>query len=187
MFDLSAPDLVARAQAGDSEALGALYDQYHLSIFRYMWARSGDKQLAEDLTGEVFVRMLAHLSSYRMQGLSLQSWLFRIAHNLLVDNYRKTRGRVLVALEEVELQAGAEACPTQQLDHTLTVEQMQKALAGLAPSQREVVVLRFFNELSVAETAQVLNKTEAAVKAQQHRGLVALRRQLNREPERTIE
>jgi RNA polymerase sigma-70 factor (ECF subfamily) len=79
--------VVTRAQQGDSAALAALYDQHYSLIYGYLRARLGDRHAVEDLTGEVFQRMLTGLAAYRPQGLPFRAWLVRIAHNLLVDHY----------------------------------------------------------------------------------------------------
>ena len=89
MQDSSDAELITRAQRGEVNAIGRLYDRHRESIFRYLWIRLDDRQLAEDLTGDVFMRMLDALPRYRMKGLPFRAWLYRIAHNLLVDYFRK--------------------------------------------------------------------------------------------------
>ena len=111
MPDVSGPDLIARAQRGDVDAIGALYDMHYRAIFRYLRARVGDQQLAEDLTGDVFRRMLTGVRQYRPMGLPFQAWLFRIAHNLLVDHYRQESSHRLVSLQKTESQPDIEADP----------------------------------------------------------------------------
>jgi len=181
MRDSSDPDLVARAQGGDVDAIGALYDQHHESIFRYVWLRVGDRHLAEDLTGDVFMRMLAALPHYQAVGLPFQAWLYRIARNLLVDHYRKENNRVSVPLDTIEDSYEGEEDPTSAFDRKLDTQRLHRALSQLDQSHREVVVLRFVSGLSLREVALTLDRTEAAVKALQHRGLVALRLTLSQE------
>ena len=175
------PDLITHALGGDVDAIGALYDQHHQSIFRYVWLRVGDRQLAEDLTGDVFTRMLAALPSYRSVGLPFRAWLYRIAHNLLVDHYRKENQRVSVSLDAIEDQDAGESDLASTLDRKLDVERVQRALSLLDQPHRDVVVLRFVCGLSLQEVALALDKSEAAVKSLQHRGLAALRRTLTQE------
>ncbi len=175
MFDA---DLVTRAQNSDMQALGALYDQHHEALFRYLWARVGDRQLAEDLTGEVFLRMLGALPRYRASAAPFRAWLYQIARNLLVDHYRKTKGRVVVALQQAEEIGDGRVDLSAVAEQHLTLERVHQALAHLDEAQREVVTLRFLSGLSLQETAAVVEKTEAAVKALQHRGLAALRQKL---------
>jgi RNA polymerase sigma-70 factor (ECF subfamily) len=175
-------DLIARAQGGDVEAIGALYDRHQESIFRYLWLRLSDRQLAEDLTGDVFMRMLSALPDYRELGLPFRSWLYRIAHNLLVDHYRKESRFASVPLETAE-DDRSEIDPAAAADQALLVERVKLALARLDQHQREVVILRFVLGLSLREAALALDRTEGAVKSLQHRGLAALRRALTSEQE----
>ena len=173
-------DLVTRAQGGDAEAIGQLYDQHHEALFRYVWARVGERPLAEDLTGEVFMRMLNALPRYRATTAPFRAWLYQIARNLLVDHYRKMSGQSLVPLHEAET-TGVEAGDIATLvEQQLTLERVHQALARLDETQREVVTLRFLSGLSLQEVAAALGKTENAVKALQHRGLMALREMLTR-------
>jgi RNA polymerase sigma-70 factor (ECF subfamily) len=175
MPEPASPDLVHLAQEGDMAALGTLYDQHHGLIYRYLRARLGDQHTAEDLTGEVFQRMLAGLPSYRAQGLPFRAWLFRIAHNLLVDHYRRAGRGLQVEWQDSARTVDVGADPAHQVEHTLTLEHAYRALAALDDHQREVVTLRFLSGLSLRETALALGKSEDAIKALQRRGLAALR------------
>jgi len=177
----SRPDLLTRAQRGDLEAMGALYDQHHEALFRYIWSRVRDRPLAEDLTGEVFLRMLAALPRYRPSQAPFRAWLYRVAHNLLVDHYRKESQRVEVPLDQAPAQDDQAVDPGVGIEHNLTLERVHRALARLDQTQREVVSLRFLSGLSLQEVAAALHKSENAVKALQHRGLSALRRALSQE------
>ncbi len=185
MHDLGDSELVARAQGGDVDAIGRLYDQHHESIFRYLWLRLGDWQAAEDLTGDVFMRMLTALPGYHSVGLPFRAWLYRIAHNLLVDHFRKADNRVLVSLDEIKEQNG-ENDPASATEQKLLVARVNHALSQLDQNQREVIVLRFVIGLPLREVAGAVNKTEAAVKSLQHRGLAALRLTLGQEQEQVI-
>ena len=173
-------DLVARAQGGDVNAIGALYDEHHESIFRYLWLRVGDPHLAEDLTGDVFMRMLHALPNYQSMGLPFRAWLYRIAHNLLVDHFRRNSRREPVSLDVVETHA-ADDDPLVSVERRLLAERLGHALSQLDPHQREVVVLRFLAGLSLQETAAAMGRSEAAVKSLQHRSLSALRLALGEE------
>jgi RNA polymerase sigma-70 factor (ECF subfamily) len=141
--------------------------------------RVGEKQTAEDLTGEVFMRMLDALPRFRPGDVPFRAWLYRIARNLLVDHYRKVKSHPVEPL--LDSQAGIEAGedPGSVVELKLSAERLQQALGRLDDGQREVVSLRFLAGLSLEETARALEKTEAAVKALQHRGLAALRRALS--------
>jgi RNA polymerase sigma-70 factor (ECF subfamily) len=176
--DTRSRELVSRAQRGDTEAAGQLYDQHQAAIFRYLWARLGDHSLAEDLTGEVFLRMLGALSNYRAQAAPFRAWLYRIARNLLVDHARRSEVRAALPLEAAEAHGALEADLLTLVDHRLSRAQLHHALGRLDEAQREVVTLRFLAGLSLNETAAALEKTEAAIKALQHRGLATLRQAL---------
>ena len=168
-------DLVRRAQGGNVNAIGELYDRHHTRIFRYLWSRVRDRHLAEDLTGEVFVRMVTHLSSYRLAGTPFQAWLYRLAHNVAVDHVRKQSHHPLAPLYYAEGMEGAKQDPTAIVERKLSADRVEAALSQLDPSQQEVVVLRFLVGLSLKEVAAALHKTVAAVKSLQHRGLATLR------------
>jgi RNA polymerase sigma-70 factor (ECF subfamily) len=168
---------VLRAQQGDETAIREIYERYQAGIFRYLYYRLEDPHAAEDLTSEVFIRMIRSLSEYRSGVGSFQGWLYRIAHNLAIDHHRKWSSKASVPLEE-ELMT-AEDDPVQSVDHRLTRERLQKALLALNEAQREVVILRFVNELPIEQVAQALKKSEDAVKGLQRRGLMALRLSLN--------
>ena len=175
MVDPSDGDLVRRAHGGDVSAVGQLYDRHHERIFRYVRSRVSDSHLAEDLTGEVFTRMVISLPEYRPTVVPFRAWLYRIAHNLVVDHYRKESHQVSVPLYHAESQSGEAENPASIVERQITVERVYRALDRLAPSQREVVVLRFLVGLSLREVALTLGRSIAAIKSLQHRGLAALR------------
>lgn len=166
-------DLVARAQGGDLEAIGELYDQHHVSVLKYTWSRVGDRETAEDLTGEVFLRMVRALPKYRRTQIPFRAWLYRIARNLVIDHYRMQSDQASVPLEVAE-NTSNEGDPARAVDRALKMEQLHGVLTSIEPSQHDVVVLRFLVGLSIRETAMALGKSEASVKAIQHRGLAAL-------------
>lgn len=178
MPELSNPKLITAAQRGSEEAVGALYDAHCQAVFRYFKARLGDQQAAEDLTGEVFRRMLTALPQYRATDLPFRAWLFRIAHNLLVDHYRRESGHTTTLLEEAENVSVEEDDPASIVEQKLTMEDVHHALSRLESHQRDVLALRFLSGLSLQETALVMGRTEDAIKALQRRGLSALRLRL---------
>jgi RNA polymerase sigma-70 factor (ECF subfamily) len=161
-------------------AVGELYDRHHMRIFRYVWLHVRDEQLAEDLTGEVFVRMVTALPSYRQRGVPFQAWLYRIAHNLTTDHHRRAGLHEMVPLEHAEELSARGHDPSTIVEHRLATQEVQRALDSLDPLQREVVVLRFVAGLSLQEVGSTLDKTVPAVKSLQHRGLETLRAALGR-------
>ncbi len=166
---------VGRAQRGEVDAVGALYDQHREAVFRYVRSRVGDLHTADDLTGEVFKRMLIGLPRYRPTGLPFRAWLFRIARNLLIDHYRRESRVDLRPLDEAEQAGVAAPDPAPLVERQAALDQVYAALAELDPLQREVLTLRFLSGLSLRETAQALGRTEDSIKALQRRGLAGLR------------
>lgn len=179
MHNLSSLELITLAQQGDGEAIGALYDVHCQAVFLYFKARLGHQQTAEDLTGEVFRRMLTALPQYRSIDLPFRAWLFRIAHNLLVDHYRRESGHTTVPLKEAENASEEEIDPASVVEQKLSMEHAYRALSELEPSQRDVLALRFLSGLSLKETAFAVGRTEDAIKALQRRGLATLRLSLD--------
>ena len=174
-------ELVARAQRGDVNAVGQLYDRHQARIFRYVRSRVHNNQLAQDLTGEVFLRMVAALPEYRITQAPFAAWLYSIARNLIADHYLKEGGRMAVPIQEVQHVIGEGTDPAAVVEQQLTLERVQRALERIDETQREVIRLRFLVGLSLREVAESLGKTVAAVKSLQHRGLLALRAALQQE------
>lgn len=160
---------------GDAAAIAGIYDSYHEKIFRFLRSQVGDHQMAEDFTGEVFLRMLNALPKYKPTSIPFQSWLFRIARNLLIDYHRTEKKRLPVSLETIHQKKAPEGEPEGAFNLKSVQEQLLSALSELPEEQREVLVLRFLVELPIKEVSEIMEKTEAAVKALQHRGLAALR------------
>lgn len=168
--------LVREAQKGDAEAFGKLYELLFDRVYRYVRVRIGDSNEAEDLTQEVFLKSMNGLGSYQWRGMPFTAWLFRIAHNQVVDRLRRKRtaGPQVSLDDAVSLPAGQNVEEGALL--SLDKESLGEALERLTDLQRQVVLNRFVAGLSLAETAAAMKKTENAVKALQHSALLALRR-----------
>lgn len=171
-------NLIIRAKQGDTDAYGELYECHRLGIYRYLYYRTGDPQVADDLTSEVFLRMIRALPGYKFQDVAFQAWLFQIAHNLLNDHYRKMSIRNTVQLEENTMEDPLNP-RTRPVEHSLNSVTLQKALERLSIDQRDVIVMRFITGLPISEVAQALHKSEDAVKALQRRALITLREVLS--------
>ena len=169
-------DLVHRAQNGDKEAFTELYETYFSKLYRYVVVRIGNRAEAEDMTQQVFVKAYKSISSYRWRGVPFSAWLFRIAHNLVVDFFRKESKRPAVPLEESLVASDDNV--QQVVERRLDVERVMAATRQLTAAQREVISLRFAGGLAIAEVARVMGKSEGAVKALQHSAIAALRRML---------
>ena len=172
----SVEEAVGRAQKGDAAAFAVLYEHYYDRIFRYVSFKTGNSLEAEDIAAEVFVKMLESINSFRWQGYQFSSWLFRIAHNLVVDHFRKRGRRPIVALDDAPA-AATEYDPDldRKLDVDMSMAPVREAMKDLTDLQREVISLRFAAGLSVAETARAVGKKDNAVKALQHAGIKKLR------------
>jgi RNA polymerase sigma-70 factor (ECF subfamily) len=184
-------DLVRNAQEGDAASMAGLYELFYDKIFRYVLFKTGDRSDAEDIAEEVFLRMLESIRSFKWQGPPFSSWLFRIAHNLVVDHFRRRARRKTTSLEEASRVVGADSHDVDgQLDVKLSVQQVYGAMEGLTKLQREVLSLRFAAGLSVLETARSMGKKENAVKALQHAAVGKLRTMLEgrseESPDRTM-
>ena len=169
--------LVRRAIDRDPEAFTQLYEENFDKIYRYFVLRIRDETEAEDMTQQVFLNALKSISSYKWKGVPFTAWLFRIAHNQLVDYIRKTAKRATVPLNDSL--ANSEPNPHQIAEHNLDIDQLISATGQLSAAQREVIALRFAGELSVAEVAKIMGKSQGAVKALQHSAIVALRKRLS--------
>ena len=170
--------LVRQAQQRDPEAFGRLYEAYFDKIYRYVAFKIGNETEAEDMTQQVFLKVLRSISSFRWRGISFAAWLFRIAHNQVVDYLRKKAKRVTVPIDNLPVIASDDN-PQLMAERRLDIEQLVSATGQLTEAQREVISLRFAGELSVAEVAEIIGKSQGAVKALQHSAIVALRRVLS--------
>jgi len=171
--------LVRRAQQRDQEAFAQLYEQHFDRIYRYVALRMGDKIEAEDMTQQVFLNALQSISSFKWKGIPFSAWLFRIAHNQVVDYLRKKAKQATVPLPLDEPPASGDSNPQLTAEHRLDIEQLLLATKRLTEAQREVIALRFTSELSIAQVAKVMGKSQGAVKALQHSAIVALRKTLS--------
>jgi RNA polymerase sigma-70 factor (ECF subfamily) len=171
--------LIERAQKNDSEALAEIYEANFDKIYRYIFFRVGNQAEAEDLTQQVFFNAVRSISSYKWRGAPFSSWLFRIAHNQVIDYYRKASKTQSATLDLP--MAAADPDPVSIAEQEMDMEQVKGAIGSLTQLQQEVITLRFAGELSTAETARLMGKSEGAVKALQHSALAALRKRLSEE------
>jgi RNA polymerase sigma-70 factor (ECF subfamily) len=170
--------LIRRAQQHDQVALTQLYEENFDKIYRYLVLKIGDRTEAEDMTQQVFLHALQSISSYRWKGMPFSSWLYRIAHNQVVDYFRKKSKHATVPLDESLPLPAADGDPQYHVERKVAVEEVVIATKKLTAAQQEVISLRFAAELSIAEVAGVMGKSEGAVKALQHSAIIALRKVL---------
>jgi RNA polymerase sigma-70 factor (ECF subfamily) len=163
--------LVKASQAGDMNAFSELFDRYHDVVFRYVLFRMGDRNLAEDITQETFLRALRRISSVNYQGKDIGAWFVTIARNLIFDHVKSSRYRLespTAEFVELSLSTGG---PEQQVLDGATNDELLSCVRKLNPDQQECIQLRFLQGLSVAETARIMHRNEGAVKALQHRAV----------------
>ena len=173
--------LIRRAQQRDQVALTQLYEENFDRIYRYIVLKIGDRTEAEDMTQQVFLNALQSISGYKFKGMPFSSWLYRIAHNQIVDYLRKRSRRIMVPLDESLPIPDSDPEPQIQVEMKFEIEEVAVAARKLTPSQQEVISLRFASELSIQECAAVMHKTEGAIKALQHSAICALRKILSPE------
>ncbi|ANW19734.1 ECF subfamily RNA polymerase sigma factor, BldN family [Streptomyces clavuligerus] len=171
-------ELVERAQAGEAEAFGRLYDQYSDTVYRYIYYRVGGKATAEDLTSETFLRALRRISTFTWQGRDFGAWLVTIARNLVADHFKSSRFRLEVTTGEMLDANEVERSPEDSVLESLSNAALLEAVRKLNPQQQECVTLRFLQGLSVAETARAMGKNEGAIKTLQYRAVRTLARLL---------
>lgn len=171
-------DLVRRAHAQDTAAFGELYERYAPRIFTYLCHQlNGRTQEAEDLTAEVFTKMLERIGSYQFRGIPFSAWLFRIARNHLIDHVRRAPRQPTMPLDDAyEL---PEPSTARSLDRRLAADQIMAGLRLLTDEQRQVIEMRFIEGLSTLQAAERIGKSEEAVKKLQSRGLAALKRAMD--------
>lgn len=172
--------LVKRAADGDADAFGALYLRHLDAIYRYVRFRVGNARDAEDLTEQVFLKAWEALPNYRQRGLPFASWLYRIAHNTVVDFHRRPSPEVPLAAADHPVAGSGSQGPgaLETVIQESEVTALADAIRKLPEEQQQVIVLRFIEGLSHAEVARIINKSQGACRVIQHRALSALHRLL---------
>ncbi len=169
--------LVQRAKEHDRVAITQLYEDNFDRIYRYVVLKIGERTEAEDITQQVFVNAIKAISSFKHKGVPFSAWLYRIAHNQVVDYLRKKSKRATAPLDD-SIQSKNPG-PEQIAEQNIDIEQLAKATSQLTKAQQEVIHLRFTSELPVAQVARIMGKREGAIKALQHSAIVSLRKVLS--------
>lgn len=164
--------LVELARKGDTDAFGMLYDHYHGAVYRFLFYRTRSVALAEDLTSETFFRALRSMTGFRWQGKDFGAWLMTIARNLATDHFKAGRTRLELTTEDMGLHDDAtDDSPEEIVLAGLTNEILLEALGKLPDEQRDCIIMRFLQGLSIAETAGILGRSDGAIKQLQLRGI----------------
>jgi RNA polymerase sigma-70 factor (ECF subfamily) len=163
--------LVELARSGDKEAFGLLYDHYHSSVYRFLFYRTRSQALAEDLTSETFFRALRSMSGFRWQGKDFGAWLMTIARNLATDHYKAGRTRLELTTDDMEAHDDVTEGPESAVLASLANVALLDALKSLPDEQRDCLIMRFLQGMTIAETAAALGRSDGAVKQLQLRGV----------------
>jgi RNA polymerase sigma-70 factor (ECF subfamily) len=175
--------MVDAARAGDERALSELYQTYFPRVYRYILARTGNTYDAEDLTEEVFMKVLEAIERFQWRAAPFSAWLFRIAHNAVISQRRKetARGRTSQLNDGLPVDA---AGPEELVETRISLNEVMAAAQKLPEAQRQVIALRFSAGLSVAETARAMGKGEGNVKVIQHKAIAKLREMMGQPKKR---
>lgn len=168
--------LVQRAVNGDREAFTQIYDLHFDKIYRYIYVKVRSQAEAEDLTQDVFIKAYESIKNYKWRDLPITAWLFRIAHNRVIDHVRKTAKEKKASLDEAGAISSGD--PVYMTELNFEIYQLKDALQHLPDAQREVATMRFISELSISEVALSLGKSEGTVKALQFNAIASLRKLL---------
>jgi len=170
--------LIQRAKKGDPAAFAEIYDRHQPAVYRYIYYRVSDAATAEDLTSDVFVRLVEKIDRFTYRGRPLLAWLYTIARNLVTDHHRRGGQATILPLDE---QLATESGNLERAaERGLAQRRLAAALPHLTEDQRQVIILKFIEGLDNAEVAQMMGKPVGAVKSLQHRALAALRRTLDK-------
>lgn len=165
-------DLIKKAQAGDGAAFGELYDTYIKRIYDFVYYKTMHKQTAEDLTSDVFFKALRKIDTFNVNKGTLQAWLYQIARNTVIDHYRTSKPSDNI--DDVWGLSSSEDVET-DIDNKVLLEKVQKHLQKFSAEQREIVLLRLWDELSYQEIADIVGKSPDACKVSFSRSLSKLR------------
>ena len=172
--------LLQSAQRGDNKAIGDLYDLHYKPVYNYIFYRVSNLQVAEDLSAEVFIRMINKLPAYIDRGRPFLAWLYTIARNIVID-YHRVEGKKEEVLIKEDILEDKILNPDQQVQDRQTSDCFKSALKTLPETQRKLLIYRFINGFSTPKIIQLLNKSDRAVRSLQHRALRSLEKVLVKE------
>lgn len=184
--DLDDNHLLNIAKDGEAEAFGELYERHVNAVYRFLYARLDNRMDAEDFAEEVFMRAWHSLSTYNERGIPFLAFLLTVARNVLIDHYRRNgRSPQQVSLEDTQV-SDSNPDPGEIITSNLNHHELRLALDQLRDDYQEVLVLRFLNDMSPQETAQVMKRSTGAVRVLQHRALAAIRKSLDEKHDQRI-
>jgi RNA polymerase sigma-70 factor (ECF subfamily) len=181
LADLDESALVERAKT-DQKAFGELYERYVKRIYNYIYYRTGNHHDAEDLTARVFQRALQHIGNYVDRGVPFSAWLYRIAHNLVVNWHRDRGRRKVVPLDDMLYSPFSSPAPEHLVERNEQQEELLQAIEKLPDDRQQLLILKYVDRLSNAQIGQIMGRSEGAIKSLYHRTLIALRDQMENQP-----
>ena len=173
--------IIKKAQNGEAEAFGVLYDHYMPMIYRFILVKVGIREEAEDLTHQTFLKAWQNVTSaYSEKGLPFGSWLYRIAKNTVIDSYR--RQKTTYSLEDNETNEALISRPrfAEDLDLADNIKHAMSAISTLKPEEQQVIMMRFIEDIPIKNVARSLEKSEGAIKLIQYRAMAKLRKILGK-------
>ncbi len=174
--------LIKKAQKGEKEAFGLLYDKYIDQIYRFVYLKTNNKQDSEDLSQQIFLNAWENIKNYQPKGFPFSSWLYKIARNLIVDYYRTKKVNLdLEDASEKEYDFFSKGDLELDLETKIEIEKVKKVILQLPSEQQNLIIMKFIEELSNKEIAQILNKSEGAIRVLQHRALKQLKKILEKQ------
>ena len=179
LAELDERELVELAKT-DTDAFGELYERYIKRIYNYVYYRTGNQEDAEDLTARVFHRALQHIHKYEDRGLPFSAWLYRIAHNLVVNWHRDRKRRTILPLDDLVLKGLGSEAPEYVTEQREQQDILMEAIRALPDDRQQLLVLKFTERLSNAEIGEIMGRTEGAIKSLYHRTLISLREEFDR-------
>jgi RNA polymerase sigma-70 factor, ECF subfamily len=177
MSEESDSKLIAQAKE-DPEAFGLLYERYVERIYNYIYYRTNNHHVAEDLTARTFYKTLQHISRYEDRGAPFSAYLYRIAHNLVANWHRDNSRRQIISLDSLKMTAGERSKPDRVTEKKGEQQRLLEAVRRLPADRQQLVILKHVEQMSNAEIGAVMGRTEGAIKSLYHRTLVALREEL---------
>ncbi len=171
---------LVRLAKTDPAAFGELYERYVARIYNYIYYRTGNHHDAEDLTARVFQRALQHIPTYEDRGLPFSAWLYRIAHNLVVNWHRDRRRRQVVPLDDLIVSTLRSEAPEHVTELHEEQEHLLIAISSLPHERQQLLILKYVEHLSNAEIGQIMGRSEGAIKSLYHRTLIALRDEIEK-------
>lgn len=180
LYLMKEEELIYKAQKGEKEAFGRLYDEYFPRIYRFIFLKVSRKEDAEDLSHQVFMSAWKNISGYTMKGLPFGSWLYKISQNAVIDFYRTKKTHF--DIEEInEEKLGVSGDAEREVNVSIEMEKVRRALKLLKEDEQTILIMKFVDELGNKEIADVTGKTEGAIRVIQHRALKQLKKILEEE------